>query len=78
MRCHGVLTYSGPSHDTPFYILAEDDHALLHALEVIKNSKDVTFFEVDGMRDGYDFYDEVFDRIHPGLRSSKPKVNENE
>ena len=76
MKVHSIVTYYNESHDTEFHILVDDDAALLHALDVIRNSQDVTYFSVDGVRDGVDFYDEVFDRVYPGLRLSTQKVIE--
>ena len=66
MKCHKILTYYEESHDDPFYILAEDDRSLLHALNVIKASKEVTSFEVDN-KNGNAFYSEVFGRVYPGM-----------
>ena len=78
MKCYSIMTYHHELHDTAFYILVEDDTALLHALEVIKSSMDVTYFTVDGTRDGSEFYDEVFYRVYPGLRLSTQTANKEE
>ena len=78
MKVYEIMTYHHESHDTAFHILVEDDLALLHALEVIKNSMDVTHFEVDGTRNGSEFYDEVFFRIYPGFRLSTQSANKEE
>lgn len=69
MRCHGITTYFEGSHEPHFYILADDDEALLHALNVIKTSKEIDWFSVDG-EDGPEFYDNLFYKIYPGLRTS--------
>jgi hypothetical protein len=75
MRCHSVTTYFDGSHEPTFYILAEDDHALLHALSVIRVSKEIDYYEVDG-GDGPKFYDELFYKIYPGFRTSTQTTRE--
>jgi hypothetical protein len=77
MKCYTIITYFDGEHEPPFYILVEDDYALLHALNVIKTSKEIDYFEVD-MEDGQEFYDKLFYKVYPGLRTSTPKVKTNE
>ena len=67
MKCHSVTTYIDGEHEPTFYILAEDDEALIHALHVIRASKEIDYYEVDG-KDGPNFYDEVFYRTYPMYR----------
>ena len=73
MKCHGITTHWDGEHEPHFYILAEDDEALLHALNVINTSKEVEWFSIDG-EDGLEFYDKLFYQIYPGLRTSNQKA----
>ncbi len=73
MKCHCIMTYFDGSHEEPFYILAEDDNALLHALDVIDKSTEIDYFEVDG-EDGRTFHRDVFYRVYPGLTFSAQAV----
>ena len=70
MKCYCIMTYYDGSHESPFYLLVEDDAALLHALDVIKSSSEVESFEVDN-ENGNTFYNEVFARVYPGVALPK-------
>lgn len=65
MRVHTITTYFDGEHADAFHILAEDDYALLHALEVIKTSSEVQHFKVD-FTDGFEFYELLFKQVYPG------------
>jgi len=66
MRCTLIVTYFDGSHEPPFYLLTESDRNLLHALDVIKTSKEIDYFEVD-YENGQDFYDRLFQKIYSGM-----------
>ncbi len=76
LKCYRIMTYFEGSHENPFHILVEDDRALLHALDVIKNSSEVHSFEVDDMN-GNDLYEEISQRLYPKNQKSE-QVKETE
>ena len=63
------MTYFDGSHDDRFYILTEDDHALYHALEVIKDSPGVQWFSIDH-EDGIEFFENLENQLYPSASTA--------
>ncbi|MBU2685863.1 MAG: hypothetical protein KKF27_21690 [Gammaproteobacteria bacterium] len=63
MQVHTIVTYEDGEHEPVFYVLTEDDYALLHVLMLLDDSPSVDYFEVD-MEDGSEFLKSLEDKLY--------------
>jgi len=74
MKCYTMMTWYDGEHSPPFYVLVEDDHALLHVLDIIANAPGIVeYYEVD-LEDGPNFHSALLDKMYPHARSSTPSA----